>query len=440
VTDRLKRVLPELTVIAVAVILGIRLFTFISDYSVNVLFQDQWDFLTPLFDGNACLARLFLFQHGPHREGLGLIADSVLFPLTDWNSRAESFLAGSCVFAAMLFALLLKYRLFGRLSYADAAIPLIFLTLAQHETFIGAANAAPSAIPLLLVMLYCLALLTPRYRIRYALCLFLNFLLIFTGYGVLMGIVTIGVFAVECYWRWRRVSEIPLGMSLAAMIVASANLGCFFVGYKFQTAVDCFVFPNPDLMAYPRFTALMTARFFGLMTPIRLAEAAGALAVLGAAAMLSVLAWRIVEARRVRDVHRIAAVLLTFTVLFSASASIGRVCLGLPGAAWPPRYATLLIPGVLASYLCLQSLRWTGVRETLTGAFILLLIPGCLIIDPQASVYPRGKRAWASCYLLTESISSCSKVFDIYPHPEETRLKEKLDYLKEHHLNLYADY
>jgi hypothetical protein len=39
--------LPEFTVIAVAVILGIRLFTFISDYSVTNV----------------------LFQHGPHREG-----------------------------------------------------------------------------------------------------------------------------------------------------------------------------------------------------------------------------------------------------------------------------------------------------------------------------------------------------------------------------------
>jgi hypothetical protein len=35
VTRRLNRMLPEFTVIAVAVILGIRLFTFISDYSVN---------------------------------------------------------------------------------------------------------------------------------------------------------------------------------------------------------------------------------------------------------------------------------------------------------------------------------------------------------------------------------------------------------------------
>jgi hypothetical protein len=67
--------------------------------------------------------------------------------------------------------------------------------------------------------------------------------------------------------------------------VACASLGSFFVGYRFEPAVGCIVFPNPDLLAYPRFTALMAARFFGLMTPVRLAEAAGALAVLVATAI-----------------------------------------------------------------------------------------------------------------------------------------------------------
>jgi hypothetical protein len=431
VTDRLKRVLPALTVTAVALILTIRLFTFISDYSVNVLYQDQWDYLDPLFQGHAGLVRLFLFQHGPHREGLGLIADSFLYPLTNWNARAESFLAGLCVLAAMLLALLLKYRLFGRLSYGDVAIPLIFLTPAQHETFLGAANAAYSAIPLLLTMLYCLSLQIGRYWLRYVVCLALNFLLIFTGFGIFMGVVTIGVFALECYWRWR-------GMSLAALIAACASLGSFFIGYRPDPAVDCFVFPYHDLLAYPRFTALMAARFAGLMTPVRLAEAVGALAMLGAAAVVSILAWRIVKARRFGNRQLVAAVLLAFSILFSVNAAVGRVCLGLPGAAWPPRYVTLLIPGVLAFYLCLQSLDRSGIRRTLIGAFLLLLIPGYVIVDPIAGWYAQGKRAWADCYLATESVSSCNKVFAIHPRPEETRLKEKLDYLKEHRLNLYS--
>jgi hypothetical protein len=447
--QRLERVLPALVVAAAVGILGFRFFAFIADYSVNVLFQDQWDFLGPLFDGHAGLWQLFSFQHGPHREGLGLIADKYLYRWTDWNVRAESFMIGASVFTAMLLALLLKYRLSGRLSYGDAAIPLIFLTMAQFETFIGTPNAAYSGFPLLLIVLYCLALLSPQYRTRYALCLSLNFLLIFTGFGIFMGAVTVGVFALEFYWRIRGASEVPLGVSLAATLVAVASLGSFFLGYRFQTAVDCFIFPAHNLGAYATFVALMAARFFGLMAPVGLAKTAGALIILFAAAIVFALALQLISTtgpssraggRRFRDVHLVSAVLLAYSILFSVNTAVGRVCLGLPAAAWPARYATLLIPGVLAFYFSLQWFRSSVVRGTLTGAFVLLLIPGCLTVDPGVGSFPRGKRAWTGCYLVTENISACNKIFEIYPRPEQTRLKEKLDYLKEHQLNLYADY
>jgi hypothetical protein len=56
---------------------------------------------------------------------------------------------------------------------------------------------------------------------------------------------------------------------------------------------------------------------------------------------------------------------------------------------------------------------------------VLLLIPGCLTIDPGAGWFARGKRAWAGCYLVTENILSCNKVFVIYPRPEQTGSKKE---------------
>jgi hypothetical protein len=256
-----------------------------------------------------------------------------------------------------------------------------------------------------------------------------------------MGIVTIGVFAVECCWRLRGVGEIPLPASIAAMLVACASLGSFFVHYTFQPAVECFVFPYHSLRAYPLFVALMISRFFGLMTPVRGAEAIGALGILAAAAFLFGLAWRLVRGRRFENVQLIAAVLLTFSILFAVNTAIGRVCLGLPTAAWPPRYVSLLIPGVTAFYLLLQRIGSADIRRVLTGAFILLLLPGSLSIDHGFAWFAAGKQAWVECYLTNENISWCDKAagFALYPGPEPVRLKEKLDYLKEHHLNLYAD-
>jgi hypothetical protein len=436
---RLNRVLPALTVITAVVVLGIRFFTFISDYAVNVLFYDQWDFLSPFFKGNPGLGQLFLYQHGPHREGLGLIVDRFLYPATHWNTRAESFFIGGCIFAAALVALLLKYRLFGRLSYGDIAIPLIFLTTAQYETFIGTPNAAYSGIPLLLILCYCLAFTARSYQLRYALCLLLNFFIVFTGFGVFMGPVTIGMFALQCYRRVRGASVIPLGASVLALLLAIASMGAFLVNYQFQPAVACFVFPDPHLLAYPHFLAVMAARFFGVATSLSLAAIVGIPIVLCAAGISAVLASKLLSKGNLGNIHLIAAILLAFSILFAVDTAIGRVCLGTT-AALAPRYATLLIPGVAGIYFYLQTISADGIRRGITSIFILLLIPGCLNVDAGADWYADGKRAWVECYLRTENISECDKSagFVIHPYPDQTGLKEKLDYLKARQLNLFS--
>lgn len=112
------------------IVLGYRFFHFIWQYSVNVLFFDPWDILADRFQGSPTLTQLFLRQQGPPREGVGLAADKSLYALTHWNVRAESFLIGSCIFIAMLLALVLKRNLFGRFAFSDVSIPMMFLTLA----------------------------------------------------------------------------------------------------------------------------------------------------------------------------------------------------------------------------------------------------------------------------------------------------------------------
>ena len=63
------RVSPWL-VAGVFVVLAVRLANFISSYTVNIIYWDQWDFLQGLFDG-ADAWTLFRWQHGPQRQGLG---------------------------------------------------------------------------------------------------------------------------------------------------------------------------------------------------------------------------------------------------------------------------------------------------------------------------------------------------------------------------------
>jgi len=438
-TSGIRHYLPVLTVMMVAAGAGIQFFGFISDYAVNVLFYDQWDVLDPLFQGKTGLGYLFFYQHGMDRQGLGLIADSILYPLTNWNARAEAFLVGGCIFAAMLLALLLKYRLFGKISYGDVAIPLIFLTVGQYETFVGSPNVAYSGLPLLLMMLYCHALLIRQYQLRYALCLALNYLLVYSSKGVFMGIVTLLLFGLECFKRFRRGGEIPGWAPVAGLLVAGASLGSFFYRYKFETGVDCFVFPYPRLVAYPRFLALMAARFFDLAQPFRLAEVGGLLLLVCVAAIFADLGMRLIRGKALGDVQLIAGILLTFTALFAINTAVGRVCLE-GDAAQATRYVTLLIPGVLGGYLYLQTIPREGVRRSLTLVFVLCLLPGCLIVDEGPGTFADGKRGWVECYLRTGEIIACERAVNylIYPDPEQTRMREKLAYLKAHRLNLFA--
>jgi hypothetical protein len=440
-SQRLHRALVPLSLIAVTVFAGFHLLRIIDYCAVNLLFSDQWDFMRLFFGKNPSWMQLFLLQHGPIREGLGLIVDKYLYAWTDWNARAEAFLIAGFVFAAMLLALLLKRKLFGRLSYADIAIPLMFLPTTQFESFTVTPNAAYSGIPLVLIMLYCLALTETRYRVRYPLVLLLNFLATFTGFGFFMGPITIGLFALECRRRAQGASEAPLKASLCALLIALATLALFFVHYRWNPAVDCYVFPYRDLTAYPVFVATMIGRYLTPPGPRLLGQLLGAAGIASGVVVAIALAVRLAKRRRWEPKELVVAVLLTYTVLFCANTAVGRVCLGTDGA-WSSRYAMLAIPGVLAVYLQVQTLGIRYVRNVLAAALILALIPGCLLTPQDALWFARVKQTWASCYVATENIEHCDQAagFYVYPDPEGTHLKEKLDYLKERHLNLFADF
>jgi len=429
---------PTLAVAAVVIALGVRYFHFIWKYSVNVLYFDQWDFLTPLFEERTGVVSLFLRQHGPHREGLGLVADKILYLATGWNARAESFMIGGVIFGAMLLALLLKRTLLGRLTYSDVVIPFIFLSLVQFETLIGTPNAAYSGIPLLLILLYCLTLLQRRFVLKYALLLLINFLLIYTGMGIFMGAVTIGILSLECYRRLRHWSTVPLLASIGALVAASASLASFFISYRFRPAVVCFEFPYRHLMAYPRFVAIMSASFLGPTGPMVLLTAAGIVIVIFSLVVLGVQFLQLATGEQIQEVHLVITALLAYGLLFLANTAVGRVCLG-PEAALASRYTTLLVPLFLALYLYLASLPASALQKIMVAGFVIVMVPGALRLHPAARWFSDGKRAWVSCYVRTEDIEYCdqSTHFKIYPDPPHTGLKQKLDYLKARRLNLF---
>jgi hypothetical protein len=153
----------------------------------------------------------------------------------------------------MMLALLLKCTLFGLLSYSEIAIPLIFLTLAQWEVLFNAPDPSYSGLPLLLMILYCFALLQQNRLRRYTFVLALNFILIYTGYHS-------GSIPTRVLWCWRRLTPTPFGQALAGLLIAAASLASFFIHYEFRPGVNCVELSYRILPLYPQFVARMFSR------------------------------------------------------------------------------------------------------------------------------------------------------------------------------------
>jgi hypothetical protein len=225
-----RRYVPHFLVLGTYLLTGVRLFHLISRYAVNLLFWDQWDFDDATLFQQHSIWEMFRWQHGPHRQGLGALLQKLIEPCIHWNSRYEAFGIGSIIVVAAVLTLLLKVRLYGAIRYSDVIIPFLFLTPRQYETVVLATNPAHGSLPLLLIIVYCLCWLVRTWYWKYICVLLANFLLIYTGFGIFMGLVTPALVALDYYGNTRHLAPKYRWGTAAALIIAIASLASFFVG------------------------------------------------------------------------------------------------------------------------------------------------------------------------------------------------------------------
>lgn len=426
-------------------IFGIRFFTLIHRYAINILFWDQWDFYTPLFN-NDSLWDIFNRQHGPHRQGIGFVVATFLADLTHWNSRAESFGVGVILCGAMLLAFYIKWRLFGKFTYADITIPLIFLVTTQYEVVTGAINFSHGAFPVLLVMLYCISWLQQNPAIRYPLVALLNFLLIFTGFGIFMGAVTPFLLLVDGYHMLARREFGKAVFPCFALVAAFVSIYIFLRGYAYATSIDCFVFPHEKPWEYPWFVSLMFSGFGGFsFTAMSLvASLVGMVLFVFLMGALVYHGWRTIRTTPTTyPISLIITILVGYVLLYAGNTAVGRVCLGV-AAAQASRYMTLLIPAFLGGYFCLLTFDRVQLQRGVLIGYMLVILPGMLPLrfddHHPATYYTHWKKQWKDCYLETRDFQHCNLVVGkgIYPYAS-LEIQQKLDYLEEHHLNLFLD-
>jgi len=432
--------LHHLAVASAFIILALRLFCLVDHYSVNIFFGDQWQFNQATLFQNHSWLEIFRWQHGPHRQGVGGILSKLLEPSIRWNSRYEAFAIAGILCLACSMALWLKQRLFGKIIYADVAIPLLFLTPIQYQVFLESPNLSHGPLPLLLVVLYCLAWTIKAERWKYFAVLTINFLLTYTGFGLFMGLCTPVFIAVDCWTRrqWSR-------LSVAALTLSIVSLASFFVGWRYDPAVECFS-PHPhNPIHYLLFVAFMLSTFIGVFVRQQLVPAilAGSLLLLIFGLAYGNFIRRSWKEGAVRQPDFTVLILLSYSLVFAFATAYGRACIGL-SQAQESRYSTYMILAFLGLYLGALSTKIQLERNVLTILIVGLALAGSFPVRDSQRVAMAELRdhkiEWRDCYLSGKSIEKCDLKthFAINTSPEPPDLQSKLDYLKRRRLNLFS--
>jgi len=433
--------------VASFILFGARMFQLISDYAVNIFFSDQWEFNDATLFQKHSLWQMFVWQHGPHRQGLGALFSRLVDPPIHWNSRIESFIVGGVVVVAAICALCLKKRLYGPFSVFDIAIPAIFFTPGQWETLVLTPNFAHGSFPLLLLIVYCLAWTVRPAFVRYALILLINFVTIFTGFGLLLGILTPALLVLD-HMAGSTETRLPTAYLVCAVLFSVASFAFFFYGYKFKPYLECFSFQPLSARSYLAYVALMCANFFAF------SGTRGIPLFAGLAILITLLAAMVIAARRLLlpgrlDLHAgdnlrslIPLILISYSLLFCVSTAYGRLCGGF-WSAQSSRYVIYLELAMLGLYFQLLHNRRTSKQRLLLAGFLALVITASLAVDKSEMTYFQYvKQEWKACYMQTENIIGCNQFigFAIFSRaPEEIHLQEKLQYLKATRQNLYLD-
>jgi len=414
----------------------------IADSAVNVLYADQWDFLSPLFNGEGPGAA-FLQQHGPHRQGLGGALQWALYSATGWDVRAEAWCALIALTLAALAATVLAVRLRGHLSPLHSLLPLVILSPLHWETLLFTTNIAHSILPLCLLLLLAGALLIRSDMWRTSSIALLGVSAVFTGFGFCV--------ALACWVVLAATLTRPHGVALRrsnliALCVITTGLGLFFVGYRWDPAIPGWTFPVPDWWNYGTFVAYMTSTLLGLREKSALAVGVGGGVFVSLFVVFSLSLLRLLRAK---DTGRSAVIaLLTGTSLaYAGLTAYGRLPANIE-AAFMWRYTTLMMPAVIGLILFLDAQltpttsRWT--RLSATTGMLALGFAIVLNLTPEriAPVVATGKHRWIAAYQATGDADQANALSDfwVYPTPSNPpRIIERLRWLEERRFSFFAE-
>jgi hypothetical protein len=420
-------------------------FQLVARNAVNVYNWDQWDFYAPLFRHEGLWA-MFSHQHGPHRQGIGFLLTAGLAQLTDYDARGDAFLVLSTIVVACLCAFVLAWRCGATPGLPWVPLPVLFLTLRQYESWLGAANCSHGAMPVLLLVLQSLSWFIRDRRLRLAALAVLTFLSIFTGFALFAGLVTPLLLVREAAGEYRAGRKGDVTLIVVALILIAASWTLFSHGhYQNPASTVEFHWWHQRPWEYLYFVMLLFASALGLTHEhLPLAFAGGGIALL---CVLALLVWhgRTIW-REGPTAHPIATVIFflsAFALLYCAGTAVGRVAMSWDGAPYASRYVTLMIPAFVAIYLHLVTQAAAWWRRSGLVLLVFATAPVALWGTGEDLANCRwlhdGKTRWREVYLATGDFAQAEKTtqtelsFSTYPG----NIDRQLEYLRRHNLNLF---
>ncbi len=432
----------------VALVLGsfgvclVRLVGFVDANAVDLLFNDQWDTLRPLFASQGPWSA-FSMQHGPPRLGLGGLINWYLYGATHWNVRAEAWAGVVVLCLATIAAITLAVRLRGRLAWSDAAFPLLILGPIHWETLTFTPFLGAKILPLLLTILlaYSWSAASPVMRIL-GVGLF-GSLTLFTGYRFCGAPVTIGLALLLWLRPEKAEAQTDRYAAMLILLIMAIATAIFAVGYHWSTGTANWRFPVPNWWDYPRFCALMFTNLLGWRAISAGSVAAGSM-LLGLVALAFLAATAKIWRRQAPARTRVVWILTGTSLAYAALTAIGRLPTTLE-AAFMWRYITLMMPALCGLALAVEG--WTlsrGPKWRLGSGLCWLALASVVwsnfTPESYAGTLAKAKRLWVASYLQTRDLNAANKAadFGIYsPDPASPLIAEKLRWLEQRHLSFF---
>lgn len=439
-SQNLKYVMPVLT--GIIFLLAFQLFYFINQNGVNILFSDQWDTYQPLFRGVGDW-EIFFAQVGQLRLGLGGLFSKFIAVFSGWNTRSEIFSLGVMMVINAILAIYLKWRLFRKLTVWDSLIIFICLGLPQFEAPIAVAFPSHGIIPLFFVLIYGICLTFENFKLKLATLLIVNFLAVFTGWGLFVGFISPIIFLIFIFKTKETRDRIYSGLTFFVSIGAIFR---YFYDYQFLGGVECFTFPHYPLSDYWFFLAKLFSNTIMLFCGRKnyLWEIFGSVIVILILTVALWSAWRILFTKTIDSKAFVLFAFVTFSLLFGMMSAVGRVCTDVCMADGG-RYQPLLVPAWLAFIYSINLLPKESVKISL---FSLLVIACFILPESRLKIYSEKLRGvsqlkinWRDCYLQKENAEMCDREtdFKIFLPVESKFAQERIDFLKERKLNFFAE-